>query len=173
MTENMQENVRTNIRTKRMTAPQIMKYIIVAVILAYIAVLMAYASGSSRPFEEVEGALSSALDGSGLKKMDSQMLKRNFGLNSADYAGVMYYASESSMSAEEVLLIRVSGDSQVQEVADAVSERISSRKNAFDGYAPEQVKLLEDAQQSVRGRYVFFAVSPDAEEYRAVFDGSL
>ncbi len=173
MTENMQENVRTNIRTKRMTAPQIMKYIIVAVILAYIAVLMAYASGSSRPFEEVEAALSSALDGSGLKKMDSQMLKRNFGLNSADYAGVMYYASESSMSAEEVLLIRVSGDSQVQEVADAVSERISSRKNAFDGYAPEQVKLLEDAQQSVRGRYVFFAVSPDAEEYRAVFDGSL
>lgn len=173
MTENMQENVRTNIRTKRMTAPQIMKYIIVAVILAYIAVLMAYASGSSRPFEEVEAALSSALDGSGLKKMDSQMLKRNFGLNSADYAGVMYYASESSMSAEEVLLIRVSGDSQVQEVADAVSERISSRKNAFDGYAPEQVKLLEDAQQSVRGRYVFFAVLPDAEEYRAVFDGSL
>ena len=173
MTENMQENVRTNIRTKRMTAPQIMKYIIVAVILAYIAVIMAYASGSSRPFEEVEAALSSALDGSGLKKMDSQMLKRNFGLNSADYAGVMYYASESSMSAEEVLLIRVSGDSQVQEVADAVSERISSRKNAFDGYAPEQVKLLEDAQQSVRGRYVFFAVSPDAEEYRAVFDGSL
>ena len=173
MTENMQENVRTNIRTKRMTAPQIMKYIIVAVIPAYIAVLMAYASGSSRPFEEVEAALSSALDGSGLKKMDSQMLKRNFGLNSADYAGVMYYASESSMSAEEVLLIRVSGDSQVQEVADAVSERISSRKNAFDGYAPEQVKLLEDAQQSVRGRYVFFAVSPDAEEYRAVFDGSL
>lgn len=173
MTENMQENVRTNIRTRRMTAPQIMKYIIVAVILAYIAVLMAYASGSSRPFEEVEAALSSALDGSGLKKMDSQMLKRNFGLNSADYAGVMYYASESSMSAEEVLLIRVSGDSQVQEVADAVSERISSRKNAFDGYAPEQVKLLEDAQQSVRGRYVFFAVSPDAEEYRAVFDGSL
>ena len=173
MTENMQENVRTNIRTKRMTAPQIMKYIIVAVILAYIAVLMAYASGSSKPFEEVEAALSSALDGSGLKKMDSQMLKRNFGLNSADYAGVMYYASESSMSAEEVLLIRVSGDSQVQEVADAVSERISSRKNAFDGYAPEQVKLLEDAQQSVRGRYVFFAVSPDAEEYRAVFDGSL
>ena len=173
MTENMQENVRTNIRTKRMTAPQIMKYIIVAVILAYIAVLMAYASGSSRPFEEVEAALSSALDGSGLKKMDSQMLKRNFGLNSADYAGVMYYASESSMSAEEVLLIRVSSDSQVQEVTDAVSERISSRKNAFDGYAPEQVKLLEDAQQSVRGRYVFFAVSPDAEEYRAVFDGSL
>ena len=44
-------------------------------------------AGSSRPFEEVEAAVSSALKDSGLKEMDSQMLKRNFGLNSADYAG--------------------------------------------------------------------------------------
>ena len=138
---------------RRSIVPQIMKYVVFAAVLVYIAVLMAYASGSSRPFEEVEAAVSSALKDSGLKEMDSQMLKRNFGLNSADYAGVMYYASESSMSAEEVLLIRVSSDKQVQEVTDAVNERIDSRINAFEGYAPEQVKLLEDAQQSVRGRY--------------------
>ena len=157
---------------RRSIVPQIMKYVVFAAVLVYIAVLMAYASGSSRPFEEVEAAVSSALKDSGLKEMDSQMLKRNFGL-SADYAGVMYYASESSMSAEEVLLIRVSSDKQVQEVTDAVNERIDSRINAFEGYAPEQVKLLEDAQQSVRGRYIFFAVASDAEEYRAVFESSL
>lgn len=158
---------------RRSRIPQIMKYVVLAAILAYIAVLMAFASGSSRPFEEVEAAVSSALGDSGLTEMDSQMLKRNFGLNSADYVGVMYYASESSMSAEEVLLIRVSNDAQVQEVTDAVNERIEARINAFEGYAPEQVKLLEDAQQSVRGRYIFFAAAPDAEEYRAVFDSSL
>ena len=45
MTENMQ--------TKRTMVPQIMKYVILAVILAYIVVLMVYASGSSKPFEEV------------------------------------------------------------------------------------------------------------------------
>ena len=58
MTEN-------NMQTKRTMVPQIMKYIILAVILAYIVVLMVYASGSSKPFEEVEASLSSALDGSG------------------------------------------------------------------------------------------------------------
>ena len=94
---------------RRTIVPQIMKYAVLAAILVYIAVLMVYASGSSRPFEEVEAAVSSALEDSGLTEMDSQMLKRNFGLNSADYVGVMYYASESSMSAEEVLLIRGNG----------------------------------------------------------------
>ena len=38
-----------------------------------------------------------------LREMNDQALKRNFGLNSADYDGVLYYAAESSMSAEEVL----------------------------------------------------------------------
>ena len=70
MTEN-------NMQTKRTMVPQIMKYVSLAVILAYIVVLMVYASGSSKPFEEVEASLSSALDGSGLTEMDSQMLKRN------------------------------------------------------------------------------------------------
>lgn len=42
-----------------------------------------------------------------LTKMDERMLKKNFGLNSADYQGVMYYASPSSVSAAEVLLIQV------------------------------------------------------------------
>ena len=47
------------------------------------------------------------IDTTGMKKLDGQMLKRNFGLNSTDYEGVMYYSSESSIDAEEVLMICV------------------------------------------------------------------
>ena len=39
------------------------------------------------------------IDTTGMKKLDGQMLKRNFGLNSTDYEGVMYYSSESSAAA--------------------------------------------------------------------------
>ena len=38
---------------------------------------------------------------------------------------------------------------------------------------PEEVKLLEDAVQSVRGTYIFFAAAPKAEEYLEVFSNSL
>ena len=151
----------------------IIKYVVLVLIVIFIVILMLYTSGSSKPFEEIRQSVASVLDKSNLKEKDEASFKRNTGLNAADYSGVMYYASESSMSAEEVLLIRVSSDKQVQEVTDAVNERIDSRINAFEGYAPEQVKLLEDAQQSVRGRYIFFAVASDAEEYRAVFESSL
>ena len=160
-------------RTDGFGIARVMKYVVLVLIAAFVAVLMIYASGSSRPFEEVEDAVSRSLDKSNLTLQDGAAFKRKFGLSEADYAGVMYYASEFSISAEEVLVVLVKEESQVQEVTEAIDRQVEARKNDFDGYAPEEVKLLEDAKQSVRGRYIFFAAAPKAEEYLKAFSDSL
>lgn len=160
-------------RSGRFGIARIMKYVILILTVAFVVLLLMYASGSNRPFDEVEKAVSSSLDKTNLTRQDGAAFKRRFGLSEADYAGVMYYASEFSISAEEVLVIQVKDDSQVQEVTEAIERQVESRKNDFDGYAPEEVKLLEDAKQSVRGRYIFFAAAPKAEEYLEVFSNSL
>ena len=160
-------------RTNGFGIARIMKYVVLVLVIAFVAMLLIYASGSSRPFKEVADAVSGSLDKSNLTLQDGTAFKREFGLNEADYAGVMYYASEFSISAEEVLVILVKDESQVQEVTDALNERIETRLDAFEGYAPEEAKKLENANQSVRGEFIFFAVSSQAEDYRAAFDGSL
>ena len=160
-------------KTGGFTFSRVMKYVVLGLLIAFVVLLMIYASGSSRPFEEVEDAVSSSLDKSNLVRKDGAAFKREFGLSEADYAGVMYYASEFSISAEEVLVILVKDESQVQEVMGAIDRHVEARKNDFDGYAPEEVKLLEDAKQSVRGRYIFFAAAPKAEEYLEAFSSSL
>ena len=160
-------------RTGGFRIARVMKYVILVLTIAFVAVLMIYASGSSRPFKEVEDAVSGSLDKSNLTLQDGAAFKREFGLSEADYAGVMYYASEFSISAEEVLVVLVKDESQVQEVTEAINKQVEARKNDFDGYAPEEVKLLEDAKQSVRGRYIFFAAAPKAEEYLEAFSNSL
>ena len=154
---------------KRQRMISAMKYILLVIIVGYLVILMLYASGSKRTFSEVSKALSSVLDSKELVQMDDQMLKRNYGLNSADYKGVLYYSSPSSISAAEVLVIQVKNDAQIENVTNAIAQRIED----FDSYLPEQVKLLEDSQESIRGRYIFFAVSSKASEYRSAFDKSL
>ena len=144
-------------------------YAVSLLILGYIALLMIYVSGSNRSFSEMESSMEKVIDTTGMKKLDGQMLKRNFGLNSTDYEGVMYYSSESSIDAEEVLMICVKKSSQTEQVTDAVEQRVQD----FEGYLPEQEKLLEEAQTSVRGNYIFYVVSSKASEYRAAFDQSL
>ena len=159
--------------SKGQGAAHIMKFVVFALIIGFVVLLMLFASGSNKPFEEVSKSVENSLDTEALTAQDGAMFKRNFGLNAADYAGVLYYSSGASMSAEEVLLVKVNRDSQVQEVVDAINERIDSRISDFEGYAPDEVKLLEDARQSVRGSYIFYACSPDADKYLSVFSGSL
>ena len=156
---------------KRQRMISAMKYILLVIIVGYLVILMLYASGSKRAFSEVSKALSSVLDSKELVQMDDQMLKRNYGLNSADYKGVLYYSSPSSISAAEVLVIQVKNDAQIENVTNAIARRKAQRIE--DSYLPEQVKLLEDSQESIRGRYIFFAVSSKASEYRSAFDKSL
>ena len=157
---------------KRQRMISAMKYILLVIIVGYLVILMLYASGSKRTFSEVSKAVSSVLDSKELVQMDDQMLKRNYGLNSADYKGVLYYSSPSSISAAEVLVIQVK-NAQIENVTNAIAQRKAQRIEDFDSYLPEQVKLLEDSQESIRGRYIFFAVSSKASEYRSAFDKSL
>lgn len=152
---------------------ELLKYVVLGLIIAYIVVLMVYTSGSTKPYGEIEKAVESVLDTENLKKADVQGLKRYYGLNGADYDGVMLYTSIASMSTEEVLLIKTKDEAQVQHVKEAVERRLENRKNDFEGYAPEQVKLIDEAQLSVRGRYVFLAVAPKAESYKEAFANSL
>lgn len=149
------------------------KYIISLLVILFIAALMLYASGSSRDFEEVSRSVETTLDRDSLAEQPPAALKKNMGLNAADYAGVMYYTAQSSISSEEVMLLCVKDNDQIQEVTQCIEQRLEERTRDFDGYAPSEVKLLKDAVISVRGKYIFLAVSPKADEYLSVFSSSL
>ena len=158
---------------RRPGSAQIIKYLLLLLIIVYTAALMFFVSGSSRSFDDVETDMRQTLASSGMTERGGQTFRQCFGLNSADYAGVMYYSAESAMSAEEVFVIRVNSTDQIEEVLDAVEARLSQRIREYEDYLPEQKTLLEEAQQSVRGRYIFYAVSAEADKYRAAFEDAL
>ena len=138
---------------------RVMRYVTLLLIVGFVALLLIYTSGSNRPFEKVEKSVEASLDKENMKRQDGTALKRNFGLNAADY--------------DEVLLIKAKSETQTAEISSAIEERIKTRMNDFEGYAPESVQLLEDAKKSVRGKYVFFAAAPGAEKYLEIFNNSL
>lgn len=159
--------------SKRPGVSGIMKYVVFLFIIVFVVVLMMYTSGSSKSFDDVRQSVEAALDTESLTEHEASVFKRNFGLNAADYTGVMYYSTGANISAEEILLIKVRSEDQIQEVTNAIDERVESRINDFEGYAPDEVKLLEDARQSVRGTYIFFAASEKADDYLSAFANSL
>ena len=96
-------------------------------------------------------------------------LERYYGLNSADYEGTIMYISPNGMSAEEMLLIKVKKEDQLDEAETVIRKRLQSRYRDFEDYAPQQAKLLKQAQLIVRGKYIFLSVSENALEQAKVF----
>ena len=160
-------------KTSGITAIEVAKYITIAAIFIYIVVLMLFTSGSTKSFDEVKKGIEASINEETLAKADTPEVKRYFGLNAADYEGVLYYHAVNNLSAEEVFLVKVKNDSQVAEVKTAVEERLENRKNDFEGYAPEEAGYIDQAVLSVRGKFIFLAVGPDAQKYKEVFSDSL
>lgn len=151
----------------------VLKYAVLILIIVYVAVLMQRTGGTTKSYETVEKAVVSVIARDDLEEVNELGFKKSYGLAQADYDGVLLYSSASSMQAEEVLLVKVKDADQMSAVAEAVEERVESQLNDFQGYAPDQVELLNNHVLVVRGDYLFFAVSPKAEQYREAFVNSL
>lgn len=160
-------------KDKHFSVSEIMKYVIVAVIVAYVALLLHFSSGSSKTFDEVRKPIEAAIDSENMQDAGTRGLKRFYSLNAADYDGVLFYNSKFNLSAEEVLLIKVKEEEQIHQVVEAIEKKLESRKNDFEGYAPREVKFLDAAQISVRGRFIFLSVGEKADKYKEIFSNSL
>ncbi len=160
-------------QNRHYSVSEIMKYVIVAVIVIYVAFLLNFSSGSSKSFEEVKKPVEAAINTKKLQDAGIQGLKRFYSLNAADYEGVLFYNSKFNLSAAEVLLIKVKEEDQIHQVVEAIEKKIESRKNDFEGYAPQEVKYLDAAQISVRGKFIFLSVGEQADKYKEIFSKSL
>ena len=108
-------------------------------------------------------------DESKYQKGDDKSLKKYFGLNPDDYEEVCIYVPSSSMEASELLIIKVKDQTHVDTIEAAIDSRIQKQSDNFRDYAPEQYGIVQNYEISIKGNYVFFAISEDAHDMKKEF----
>lgn len=149
------------------------RYGIVLILILYTGMLFMSKGDSRVPFEKVEASVTKAMDISEMKKGDGRELKRLYGLNAREFEQVCLYYKAETMQVEELLVVRVQNERDAEAVTDAINRRKETQIDNFEGYGPEQVKLLESSVIKVRGRYILFVVSEKAENVEKAFNKSL
>lgn len=150
-----------------------LKYLL---LIAFAALLLFQSQGvraSEAPFEDVQNAVLSAADLSPMTEGGNQMIRRIYGLDPDGFEGILLYYPTSSMSVEEILLVKLSDVSQGDAVRQVLEDRIQSQIDVFAGYGPEQVAMLEKAIVEVRGNYALLVVAEDPDTVRHAFLGAL
>ena len=147
-----------------------LRWVAVLCVLALLIVLGAQNRTSSTPIETVETAVTAAVDLTEMQQGDNQMIKRLYGLQPSDFEACVLYYPTTNMGAEELLIVRLRDVSQQEAVCSAVEQRLETQKASFDGYGVEQYDLLTNhAVLELRGNYVLFVVSPDADGAKQAF----
>ncbi len=145
-------------------------------LLAVLAVLLwgtLHADPQQADFSVLREQAEQAMDTTGMRQADAQLLRRLYGLNGGELAGWALWTSEDNMAVEELLLAECVSEAQAEQVREALEARRSTQIQNFEGYGPEQVRLLEDSIVEVRGVYVLFVVSEQAREVKDAFLGVL
>ena len=145
-------------------------------LIALVVAVIIFASGrkqSSASFDKVKNAVTGLAVSDQMQNAESRYLKKIYGLNAVDYEDVLIYIPTTNMSAQELLLVKLSDVSQSETVVQAIQERIDSQYNIFEGYAPEQVAMLDRAIIDPQGNYILYVSGDNAEKIDEVFRNSL
>lgn len=151
----------------------IVKGVLILGLLIFIALDLRGEKTSDADLEDVRTAVLSAAGFTDMSQAENRMVKRFYGLNPKDYDGVILYAPEDNMDANELLLVKLADESQSQEVEAAILERLETQKNSFDGYGAEQTKLLNNYVLQIKGNYIFYMVGENAAKAEEAFVSSL
>lgn len=156
--------------------PKFIPYIqiILLILLAvFITAMNQSEENSAVAFSEVEEKMEASLNLTGMSRGNNRMFKRFYGLNPSDYEDICFYAADSNMDAEELLIVKLKDNSQGEAVRAAVKKRLQTQMESFDGYGVEQYQLLEKHELVERGNYLFYVVHKDAAKAKQAFLKSL
>lgn len=127
---------------------------------------------SQADFADVTAAVTEDMDMTAYPAADQSLIRSKLGLDPAQYPDIAYWRSLNAMDAEELLIIRFD-PAQEQDVLDKVNARIQSQKDIYQGYAPEQLDMVNQAVVDVHPNYLFYMTGPQAKEAAARFEEAL
>lgn len=151
----------------------IVKYILIMLLTIFVMSLLSGGEISNAKMESVAKRVTKAINTEELSEADNRMVKRLYGINANDYENVVLYVSDSNMEVEELLIVKLKDTSQSEAVEAAIDTRLNTQLESFEGYGPEQCKLLKDHVLDVRGNYILYVVDKKAKAADKAFQKSL
>ena len=129
---------------------------------------------SSADAKDVFDAVCAAVDTSEMQPGDAKMIRRLYGLDSADYESAWLMYPETNMGAEEILVIKFAEGADTEALAAAVNARLEAQKAAFDGYGVGQYELLTNhSAVELTGNFLLFVVNGSEQAALEAFRAAL
>lgn len=154
----------------KLTKYTIIRIVLVVLLLAlWIPAFLPSGIYSSQSMDTVASALTSSLSEDIYPKQGTQAIKRYLKIDPNDFDSIAFYRNDDAMSASEMLIASSSDQALLDSLQKAVEARINSQASVYEGYAPEQKALMDEALVDVQGNYVLYYVGDEPAKMDAAY----
>ncbi|MGG4397407.1 DUF4358 domain-containing protein [Paenibacillus thiaminolyticus] len=107
-----------------------------------------------------------------MKQGDIKKLAKLYHIEADEMEDFILYTAASNVKADELAVIKIKDAEKAESVKDKILQRIDAQTVKFKDYRPDEHFLIEKHVLKTKGRFVFFAVSKEAAQMEAAFDGA-
>lgn len=156
-----------------MNRQRLFEIISIAVLIVFIAVMSFEPTYSEKTVDDVAETVTKSFDVSELKQIKKNQIIEDFDIDFSQVDSFVYYASDSIMNVDELMLIKIKEDATDDEIEEKIEKRVSEKQVLFEGYAPEQSALLKEYVLYSGNGFIFYAVGENASEAFSAFKSSV
>ena len=141
-----------------MNKHRVIEIICVVFLVCFIFAISADDNYSDKTVDEVVNAVSPEVNMDALTSFKKNKVKQEFGIDFVGVDSFAYYASDSIMTVDELLIIKLEEGVKADEIMEKIESRVKDKQILFEGYAPEQSALLKNYILIYQKGFIFYAV---------------
>jgi hypothetical protein len=153
-----------------MNKHRVIEIICVVFLICFIFLISMEDAVSDKTVKEVAEAVSMEINIGELSSFKKNKVKKEFGIDFDGIDSFVYYASDSVMNVEELLVIKLKEGAKADSITEKIETRVKDKQVLFEGYAPEQSALLKNYVLSVSHGFIFYVVGEEATDALILFN---
>ena len=152
-----------------MNKHRLIEIICVVFLVCFIFAISADDNYSGKTVTDVVDAVSPEVNMDALTSFKKNKVKQEFGIDFVGVDSFAYYASDSIMTVDELLIIKLEEGVKADEIMEKIESRVKDKQILFEGYAPEQSALLKKYVLADKNGFIFYAVGSESADALRIF----
>ena len=141
-----------------MNKHRIFEIICVVLLICFIFFISREEPYSDKSVRDVVDAVSAEINVEELKSYNKNKIQEEFDIEFQDIDSYAYYASDSVMNVEELLVIKLKEGAKADNITEKIEQRVKDKQVLFEGYAPQQSAMLKNYVLIYQKGFIFYAV---------------
>lgn len=147
-----------------MNKHRVIEIICVVFLVCFIFAISADDNYSNKTVADVVNAVSPEMNMDAMTSFKKNKVKQEFGIDFVGVDSFAYYASDSIMTVDELLIIKLEEGVKADGIMEIIESRVKDKQILFEGYAPEQSALLKKYVLTDKNGFIFYAVGSESAD---------